>query len=385
MRDLFFIVIFFVGHFCFAQSAFQNNGNIQIHDNGAIGFHIDLVNNGKFDKNSGSVGFYSLNNFLKVSGSNKAIFNDLEIDVYDNLFLETSLGVSNNLSFITGKVVTPRDDNEISLDFLNHQLYGGEGDYTHVDGYAKIVSEGEFIFPIGDNDSFRPMIIPNQVKNSIYKGAYFKEDPNNPSVFTKSFNTDTKQLILEKINDTEFWDLNGSVETSLILTWNTESNIDQLTSDIESLRVVGWSKATGKWVDLGGEEIKGDIDSGTIKSTSFIPDDYEVLTIGTDHREVQGVTVTESHNFGITPNGDGLNDTFVIEGIEQRPNNTIYIYNRWGTLLYSKKGYDNSWGGVSEHDLTLNKSKGLPVGTYFYFLEFHDEDINWQGWIYLKR
>lgn len=370
---------------CFGQSAFYNNGNIQIHDNGAIGFHIDMVNNGKFDENSGLVGFYSLDNYLKVSGSNKAIFNDVEIDVFDNLFLETSLGVTNNLSFITGKIETPRSNSSISLEFLNHYVYSGEGDFQHVDGYVKVENEGEFTFPIGHENSLRPIILPNQLKNTIYKGAYFKEDPNNPSIFSQSFNTETKQVILEKINDTEFWDLNGTTETEIILTWNPESNINQLAVDIESLRVVGWDKVSEKWVDLGGEMITGDIDNGAIKSKPFIPDAYEVLTIGSDHREVQGVTVYETYNIGITPNGDGLNDTFVIEGIQQRPNNTINIYNRWGTLVYSKKGYDNSWGGISEHDLTLNSSKGLPAGTYFYFLEFHDEDVNLQGWIYIIR
>lgn len=377
--------MFLIGQVSFAQSAFQNFGNIQIHENAQVGFHTNLINDGTFNNNKGLAGFYSLDDYLVVSGNNKAIFNNLEVDVIDNLYLNTSMGLTNNLSFITGKIVTPRETKDITLDFLNHQIYGGEGDYTHVDGYATVTNDGEFVFPIGDDDAFRPMILPNQAANSNYKGAYFRENPNNPTTFNQSFDTDTKQLILKNINTKEFWDLKGATETTIILTWDIESNISALSKTTNNLRVVGWSKEFNKWVDLGGKNIIGDLDKGAIESTSFIPDNFEIVTIGSDSNIVLAAETVVNLNFGITPNGDGLNDTFVIEGIELRPNNTIYIYNRWGALVYSKKRYDNSWGGIAEHNLTLNAANGLPEGTYFYVLEFHDEEVNWQGWIYLRR
>ena len=43
----------------------------------------------------------------------------------------------------------------------------------------------------------------------------------------------------------------------------------------------------------------------------------------------------------ISPNGDGMNDTFKIEGIDCFPNNTVEIFNRYGAPVYKKDNYDN--------------------------------------------
>lgn len=71
---------------------------------------------------------------------------------------------------------------------------------------------------------------------------------------------------------------------------------------------------------------------------------------------------------GFTPNGDGVNDTFVFPTIrdnafDQWPNNEFMVFNRWGTIVYYAKPYQNDWDG------TNHKSKqNLPAGTYFYIL-----------------
>ena len=74
-----------------------------------------------------------------------------------------------------------------------------------------------------------------------------------------------------------------------------------------------------------------------------------------------------------SPNGDGVNEFFVIEGIEKYSNNTVEIYNRWGVLVFEQKGYDNndkSFKGFSEGRATINQPLGLPDGTYFYVIEY---------------
>ncbi len=62
---------------------------------------------------------------------------------------------------------------------------------------------------------------------------------------------------------------------------------------------------------------------------------------------------------GFSPNGDGKNDFFVVEGIEDYPNTNVIIYNRWGNKLYENKDYKNDWGGTWY-------DKAVPDGTYFY-------------------
>ncbi|MGS2741647.1 DUF7507 domain-containing protein, partial [Sinomicrobium sp. M5D2P17] len=80
---------------------------------------------------------------------------------------------------------------------------------------------------------------------------------------------------------------------------------------------------------------------------------------------------------GVSPNGDGLNDIFKIQGIECYPDNTVEIYNRWGVKVYDVRGYDNNsrvFRGYSDGRATLNQGKRLPTGTYFYVLKYRTEN-----------
>jgi len=45
----------------------------------------------------------------------------------------------------------------------------------------------------------------------------------------------------------------------------------------------------------------------------------------------------------ITPNGDGMNDNFVITNLEFFPKNNLVIFNRWGKKIFEKTGYQKEW------------------------------------------
>ena len=86
---------------------------------------------------------------------------------------------------------------------------------------------------------------------------------------------------------------------------------------------------------------------------------------------------------GVSPNGDSDNDSLIIPCIERFPDNTIKIYNRYGTLIYQTNNYDNTWDGRANKGIP--KSSGLlPVGTYFYILEINGLSKPLQGYIYLN-
>lgn len=82
-----------------------------------------------------------------------------------------------------------------------------------------------------------------------------------------------------------------------------------------------------------------------------------------------------------SPNGDGVNEAFIIPGIEGYPNNRITIFNRWGAKLYDAEGYDNRgtvWDGSTSNGTA-------PAGTYFYVLELGNGSDALTGFIYLNR
>ncbi len=93
----------------------------------------------------------------------------------------------------------------------------------------------------------------------------------------------------------------------------------------------------------------------------------------------------------ITPNGDGIHDELRIGGLENFPNNTVKIYNRWGVLVYTTKAYNtagNVFDGTSTGRVTVNKDNKLPVGTYFYIIDYEDTTNTMKsisGYIYINR
>ncbi|WP_298498800.1 gliding motility-associated C-terminal domain-containing protein, partial [uncultured Algibacter sp.] len=86
-----------------------------------------------------------------------------------------------------------------------------------------------------------------------------------------------------------------------------------------------------------------------------------------------------------SPNGNGKNEFFYIDCINNYPDNKLEIYNRWGNVVYVKEGYDNTFDGVSNGRAVVNKNEKLPVGTYYYILDLGDGTEPRAGWLYIVR
>ena len=81
-----------------------------------------------------------------------------------------------------------------------------------------------------------------------------------------------------------------------------------------------------------------------------------------------------------TPNGDGVNDTWQIEGIEKFPENEVMFFNRWGDKVKEFQNYDNVsvvWDG------TNNRDKKLPDGTYYYIVTLKNVET-YTGWVHIR-
>ncbi|MFP4845507.1 gliding motility-associated C-terminal domain-containing protein, partial [Winogradskyella sp. PE311] len=102
-----------------------------------------------------------------------------------------------------------------------------------------------------------------------------------------------------------------------------------------------------------------------------------------DEAAVDPICLTIYNEF--SPNGDGVNETFIIDCLERFTNNKLEVYNRWGNIVYSKKGYLNDWDGTSNGRAVINQSDKLPVGTYYYVLDLGDGSEPRVGWLYINR
>ena len=132
--------------------------------------------------------------------------------------------------------------------------------------------------------------------------------------------------------------------------------------------------------------------------TRFIGTDYFVYALCTPSSQsctTATVTVKVTHRVvpdnAMSANGDDKNDYFHIVGIENYPDNQVTIYNRKGEKVFTISHYDNRqrvFKGIVEGNVSLPNAAHLPQDTYFYLIEYYDENRQLQrqiGWLYLKR
>jgi gliding motility-associated-like protein len=189
------------------------------------------------------------------------------------------------------------------------------------------------------------------------------------------------------------------------------NNDNEVNFDLNTYLPTGMS-TTGNWTDVNN--------SGGLIGSEFSPYLIEVGTYTFKYEVVDGgctnivelnMTVDDDcavlpacslltngkdgdvHN-GFSPNGDDVNEKFVIDRINQFecfPTNSVEIYNRWGILVYETRQYDNEtrvFTGTSEGRVTVDKSSQLPTGTYFYVINYTDTDgdnHHLEGYVYLTR
>ncbi|MFD1062666.1 gliding motility-associated C-terminal domain-containing protein [Winogradskyella litorisediminis] len=86
---------------------------------------------------------------------------------------------------------------------------------------------------------------------------------------------------------------------------------------------------------------------------------------------------------GISPNNDDKNDVLIIPCIEDYQNNSIKIFNRYGTLVFQQNNYENNWKGQANIGIFTSSEK-LPIGTYYYILQLNNSDAPLSGFVYLN-
>ncbi|QLC66378.1 DUF11 domain-containing protein [Flavobacterium sp. LPB0248] len=162
--------------------------------------------------------------------------------------------------------------------------------------------------------------------------------------------------------------------------------------EINSTNFVGVYAITKADIDAGsvtnqalaeGTTPSGEKVNALSDNTNFVDDKPTVIDVVT--------CVVEVFN-AVSPNGDGINDEFRIQGLECYPNNTVEIYNRWGVKVFETSGYGsngNTFKGYSDGRATISRGESLPDGTYFYILKYFDEVrhkmLDKSGYLYIKK
>ena len=135
------------------------------------------------------------------------------------------------------------------------------------------------------------------------------------------------------------------------------------------LTVIAKVLGTGDYMNTATIETSTPIDSDITNNTASIKAEPLCLTVYNE----------------FSPNNDGNNDLFRIDCIENYPNNTLNVYNRYGVEVYRTRAYQNNWDGTANVNSPVNQDNKLPTGTYYYTLDLGDGSGTKTGWVYIVR
>jgi len=153
--------------------------------------------------------------------------------------------------------------------------------------------------------------------------------------------------------------------------------------DTETLTVTVNVLPTGNWTNVA-------------ELTAVNPNQFDI-----DSAPGNGVVSEDDYSFvkvepiltipdAFSPNDDGLNDTWIIPGLDQYPNFELEIYDRWGNIVYHYENKNVSiptwWDGTSNGRMNFQEGESLPAGTYFYLLKYNKGNLQpITGYIFLNR
>lgn len=304
-----------------------------------------------------------------------------QMAVHSNLYIGADHEVYDAFdvtSFHSGVVTIDRNGGIFS--FAPNASWENSDSSRHLDGRIRKYGPSAFTFPSGHGGQYQPIHF-SQVNGDPFLDISFVAIPHIGTNLS---------LDLRAIHTGFYWSIHNAAEQGrLTLSWNANNNMTAFLDPrpVSSLTIAGFKQ--GSWHLINSlvdntsmiDSSNSDFLSGSITSVdTFDLNSYSAFTIGV--KKVGGIAaeyvrVAE----GVTPNNDGVNDFWVIHGIEDFPLAKVNVYNRLGKEVYtSGLGYDNSWTGTFRGNIDP-----LPVGPYFYTIDFEaDGQTDLQGWMYIN-
>ncbi len=312
-----------------------------------------------------------------IGGTSPSIFYNLRLSGTGIKTMDIHQQVSHELD-LTDRELALRDFNlDITSTDVN-AIVRSSGFISSVSTDALItrktaLSGGEYLFPTGSGQGtarYRPVIltVPADAASG-YGVSYSNTDPN------------TNGLSRQDNLGAGITDVNSNFYHHVKRTDNSATAFDMslLYADAD-----GGFKEMAYWDNTGWKNLNktaltnADYGDGltsriTKSGVDLLSGQYFALANGTLGANFLGIPTAFS------PNGDGMNDVFMINGIENYPDNEVRILNRWGDELFYRKAYNNSSNAFNGGD--------LDAGTYYYAIKvnLNGEMKSFSGYLTLLR
>jgi len=369
--------------------SFNNTTTGSVLNDGEVFFYNHYNNDGVFtyvDASANAISRFIGSQPQQISGSQWSEFYTVYFNnpaLAEAFQLSNAIFIDHQAIFDEGIVDNRNYNGEVI--FNTSATHTGVYDGSHVNGWVHKRGDEGFEFPIGNGEYYRNATISAPDTMSEIRAIYHFENSN------AEYPHDLKAGVINFINDTEYWEierLQGDSHVLLTIGWHPDTSpLKIVAAKDTAIRIVRWDDQQGYWVE---EASIVNAANRTVTTISEVPEGIYTLATVKEDIILPGDVVIYN---GITPNDDGSNDFFFIDGIDQFPNNSVEIFNRWGVRVFETTGYnesDNVFKGISEGRITVRRNEQLPTGTYFYILQYNTggaqpQNIKKAGYLYINE
>ncbi|MFT6970653.1 MAG: gliding motility-associated-like protein [Roseivirga sp.] len=315
------------------DARFISKGNVAISLN-----DMDFVNHGEFTQDRGQIRFNDTRSLTYLEGSKSPQFYKVKLNIKGILRVGIDFTVINTLTFEDGEI-----------DLLNNDLFLplNESRLIGETSYNRVLSSGHGeIIKYSVNEQLQDQNIGNL-------GLIFMDFNNTDSLIIRRGHSTLTLPFGESI--TRYYSVSTFTKPNDKLRLGLEYFDDEVLVHGPEFEEQIWVKNNGEWNSAQTNsqrktEGKGYVVNGMLEISESI------VTVGLYRRLI---SKSEIPNV-FTPNQDGINDTFIIPGIEKLSNAEVQIYNIYGRLLFTSNDYlKNPWDGTFNHQLQ-------PIGTYHF-------------------
>ncbi|PBQ32310.1 hypothetical protein CNR22_11195 [Sphingobacteriaceae bacterium] len=205
-------------------------------------------------------------------------------------------------------------------------------------------------------------------------------DQNSPS---HSYTTAASKKVWLKVTSANLCTDSTSLLVEVFSNPKITASRDTLIDKGQGISLTATGASTYNWFPLSG------LNNPILKNPFANPDSTTTYFVeGTDVHGCKGTdTVTVKINSDldifiynvVTPDNNGMNDTWRIKNIQYYPDNKVVIFDQWNQRIFEADQYNSTWEGKNQG------GEILPDATYFYILTFKKSNKKYSGYITLIR
>ncbi|HON18887.1 MAG TPA: gliding motility-associated C-terminal domain-containing protein, partial [Salinivirgaceae bacterium] len=305
--------------------------------------------------------------YPQCTATNSILVDMAHNNIYPNASLDPLAGITKDSTVCVGDTIAV---------YSYYNIYGLDGIGRNADSIRWISQNPILVRPITDTIEYYTITSSNTDRNKFYVTVYSNGCSNVDSLTVRTFNLPEVEASAFKIDRTLGSDFEGTEPLRSIFVGNDA--LIKVTRPVTDSTTYQWSEQyyttvqglpttnsiiahTNDWTRIVVRPIDSTIYTVRAKTKAYPQRQHYCYSSDTVLVRVLGQFNPPT---AFSPNGDGHNDFWKLEGIDQFTSFNVQIFNRWGQQVFESNDINFRWDGTNK------KGKELPVGTYYYIIQY---------------